>query len=79
MSKKALVPVNVLATSTEPTGQRAGDMYYNTESKKLRTFDGTVWADIVADAGGAPTGLIFDGGAPGTQYADISIFDGGSA
>lgn len=78
MSKKALVPVNVLATSTEPAGQRAGDMYYNTTSKKLRTYDGTVWADIAA-AGGAPTGLIFDGGTPGTQYADISIFDGGSA
>jgi hypothetical protein len=29
MSKKALVPVNVLATPSEPTGQYKGDVYFN--------------------------------------------------
>ena len=52
MSTKALVPLNVLAVGTEPYGQRAGDLYFNTGTLKLRIYSGSAWIDISGVGGG---------------------------
>jgi hypothetical protein len=65
MSTKALVPLNVLAIGTEPTGQRAGDLYFNTGTLKLRIYSGSAWIDISGVGSG---GVQMDGGTPSSFY-----------
>jgi hypothetical protein len=45
MSKKSLVPLNVLASATAPTipTLRAGDVYFNTTNNTLYSYTGSVW------------------------------------
>ena len=58
-----------LATGTsDPGSAAAGDMYYKTDTKKIRIYDGTTWADLASGAGSSsqPT----DGGnGVGAAYA----------
>jgi hypothetical protein len=56
---KALVVTNVLAVDFEPTGKRAGDLYFNTATKLTYIYDGAVWNAI---SGGAI--IAIDGGNP---------------
>ena len=72
MSKKALVPLNVLAKSSEPVGQRAGDLYFNTTDSTLYIYNGTAWA---ASSGGAGGGA-GDGIASASSSAPGSPVDG---
>lgn len=43
MSQKLLVPIGLVALSADPTGNVAGETYWNTTLKVIRTFDGTIW------------------------------------
>ena len=72
MSRKALVPINILATDFEPVGKYAGDQYFNTTSKIIYTFDGTAWNPPAG--GGSLTAV--DGGNPSSS-AD-TFLDGGN-
>lgn len=74
MSKKARVPVNVLAKGSNPVGEYPGDLYFNTSTKSIWTFDGTIWND---SASTSASGIIYDGGAPDTINNDVSAIDGG--
>ena len=74
MSKKARVPVNVLAKGSNPIGEYAGDLYFNTTTKSIWTFDGTSWTDSLNVN---TSGIIFDGGAADTVYTGVSAIDGG--
>jgi hypothetical protein len=65
MSTKALVPLNVLAIGTEPAGQRAGDLYFNS---------GSAWIDISGVGSG---GVQMDGGTPSSFYGGTPIVEGG--
>jgi hypothetical protein len=56
---RSLVPEGIVALTSDPTGVRAGQTYYNTTTKALRTFDGTAWANSVP--AGAASGSSFDG------------------
>jgi hypothetical protein len=47
MSKKALVPVNVFATENIPLGKYPGDLYWNTDDRRLYAFDGVSWLQLV--------------------------------
>ena len=76
MSTKALVPLNVLAKGSEPVGQRAGDLYFDTTTLKLRIYDGTLWIDIVGTGGGSSQ-LQVDGGRPASFYGGTPNVDGG--
>jgi hypothetical protein len=58
MSKRALVPLNVLAVGAEPIGSHAGDLYYNTVERNVYVFDGSVWIEI----SNTPASEILDGG-----------------
>jgi len=75
MSTKSLVPLNVLAKGSEPVGQRAGDLYFDTTTLKLRIYDGTLWIDIVGTGGAGQ--LQINGGAPGSFYGGTPNVDGG--
>jgi hypothetical protein len=54
MSRKSLVPLNVLASSTAPTipTLRAGDIYFNTVDGILYAYSGSSWIS----SGGGSTG-----------------------
>jgi hypothetical protein len=71
MSKKALVPVNVLASGSNPTGQYAGDLYFNSSENTVYAFDGTNWNPV--------TGGTIDGGSPESIFGGTNPIDGGSA
>jgi len=71
MSKKALVPVNVLASGSNPTGQYVGDLYFNSTEKTVYAFDGTYWNP-------ASSGSI-DGGSPESVFGGVNPIDGGNA
>lgn len=46
-----------LATGTsDPGSAAAGDMYYKTDDKKIRIFDGTQWNDLASGSSGDATG-----------------------
>ena len=74
MSTKSLVPLNVLAKSSEPVGQRAGDLYFNTATLKLRIYSGSAWIDISGTGGSGQ--LQIDGGTPGSFYGGTPAVDG---
>jgi hypothetical protein len=70
MSKKARVPINVLATSFEPSGQYAGDLYYNSVDSSVFVYTGSVWNVV----GGGD----IDGGLPTSNYTGVTVTNGGT-
>ena len=87
MSKKALVPINVLSSGVEPTGRYDGDVYFNSLSQSFFVYNGVTWLEFlpntqpVTEDGGVvgtaqPDDL--DGGIPGTTDFETT-FDGGNA
>jgi hypothetical protein len=88
MSKKSLVPVNLLASPSTPTGQHAGDSFFDTDSGTLKIFTGVVWLEFLPKAfidellfingGDASTPSYSDntdGGLPDSNYTEE--YDGG--
>ena len=69
MSKKALVPVNILATGTAPSAQHAGDLYFNSSESSVYVHTGSTWTTI-------PTGSI-DAGTPDSNYGGLTVVDCG--
>jgi hypothetical protein len=87
MSRKALVPINVLSSGVEPTGRYDGDVYFNSLSQSFFVYNGVTWLEFlpntqpVTEDGGVvgsaqPDDL--DGGIPGTTDFETT-FDGGNA
>jgi hypothetical protein len=70
MSKKALVPVNVLASGSQPAGRYAGDVYFNTTDVSMLVYTGSSWTAI-------PNGNL-DGGTPTSEYGGITAMSGGT-
>jgi hypothetical protein len=58
VSRRALVPLNVLAVGTEPVGRYVGDLYYNVDERNVYVFDGVQWLEIAA----SPSADIVEGG-----------------
>jgi hypothetical protein len=87
MSKKALVPINVLSSGIEPAGQYDGDVYFNSISQSFFVYNGVSWLEFLPNVqpvtedggvvGSTQTGDV-DGGAPGTTIFETT-FDGGDA
>jgi hypothetical protein len=87
MSKKALVPINVLSSSVEPAGRYDGDVYFNSDSQSFFVFNGVSWLEflpniqpVTEDGGivGSAQPDDLDGGAPATTDFETT-FDGGNA
>jgi hypothetical protein len=79
MSVKRLVPLNAVELSTDPTGARRGDIYYNTTEAELRVYDGTTWtpiADGLADHLHTYDGAIYSVG--NITYPMDPVIDGGT-
>jgi hypothetical protein len=70
MSRKALVPVNVLAKASAPSGQYAGDVYYNSTDLSVFVYTGEVWNAVGAGA--------IDGGTPTSNYTSNPVVNGGT-
>jgi len=70
MSKKALVPVNVLASGSEPAGEYEGDLFFKSTEKSLYAFDGTNWNPVSSGS--------IDGGSVDTVFGGVNPTDGGS-
>lgn len=66
MSRKSLVPLNVLASAVSPTTPNlsAGDLYFNTTDNVLYSYTGSAW---VAAASGGGGGFIAQANAPGNN------------
>lgn len=74
MSARALVPINVLATTTEPVGERAGDLYFNPDNHNLYVFDGVIWTEIATTTS---FDIIEGGDEASGSDAYTAIADGG--
>ena len=90
MSKRALVPLNILAVGAEPAGRYIGDLYYNTDTRNVYVFDGILWLELLAnaaaeileggdEAGGSDTvkGIIEGGDEAGGSDTYTLSYDGG--
>ena len=88
MSKKALVPLNLFAGGSTPTGRYVGDAYFDTSLGRLKIYNGSVWLEFLPTSqteeilyidGGlystASYGATSDGGYPDSDYT--SEYDGG--
>lgn len=69
MSRKFKVAIGLLASSADPASGASGDLYYNTDIKDLKAYDGSTWVEVGAKA--------IDGGAPDSTYGGTQAFDGG--
>lgn len=47
MSKKMLTPLNLLTRASDPSSGTEGDIYFNTDDKSIRIFNGITWVTIV--------------------------------
>ena len=62
--------------TSDPGSAAAGDMYYKTDTKKIRIYDGSAWADLASGGSGAGytygagSGLIFDLDFGRLSYSD---------
>ena len=47
MSKKMLTPLNLLTRASDPSSGVEGDVYFNTQDKSIRIYNGVVWVSIM--------------------------------
>lgn len=50
MSKKALVPINILALPSAPAGAHVGDVYFNTSTGSIHAYNGSDWTTVFVNA-----------------------------
>ena len=71
MARSFLVPLGLLAASSDPTGLSAGEMYYNTSDNTIYTFDGMAWTSVSSGS--------LDGGSVDSVFGGVNPIDGGIA
>lgn len=75
MSKRTLVPVNLLSLPTNPVAQFVGDTYFNSYTRSIYIWDGVTWLEWI------PASVLdfIDGGneADGTDYV-LEVYDLGN-
>jgi hypothetical protein len=47
MSRKMLTPLNLLTKASDPSSGVEGDVYFNTNDKSIRIYNGATWVTIV--------------------------------
>ena len=75
MSRRALVPLNVLAVGAEPVGRYVGDLYYNVDTRNVYVFDGVQWLEILANTA---ADIIEGGNEEGGSDTVQGIAEGGN-
>lgn len=74
MSKRFLTPIGLLSRGSDPIGIE-GSIYYNSQDKTVRLFDGSTWSPISGSGGENIVNI--DGGDASSQY--YAELDGGNA
>ena len=69
MSRKFKVAVGLLATGSDPASGSTGDLYFNTDVKDLKAYDGASWVEVGSRS--------VDGGTPTSIYTNVPSLDGG--
>lgn len=54
MSRKMLVPLNLLTRASDPSSGIEGDIYFNTEDKSIRIYNGEIWITIIKSTDPTP-------------------------
>jgi hypothetical protein len=75
MTKRFLTPIGLLSRGSDPIGIE-GSIYYNSQDKSVKLFDGTTWNPVGTGPGGEDIVMV-DGGNASSQY--FSELDGGNA
>jgi hypothetical protein len=74
LSNRRLVPLNLVALDSAPTGgMRTGDLYFNSVESKVYVYDGEAW--IVATGGGTGGGVTASSTAPTEPEEGQGWFD----
>lgn len=47
MSRKMLTPLNLLTRASDPSSGIEGDIYFNTQDKSIKIYNGITWVTIV--------------------------------
>lgn len=55
MAKRFLSTINLPKLSSDPVSGSEGEIYYNTETDKVRFYNGSSWADLTSSGGGGGT------------------------
>lgn len=81
-SVRRLVPLNALASATNPTDGRIGDIYYNTTDDELYFYDGAAWLPVASAGQGVLSHIhTYDGdifSVTGNTLPNPGTIDGGT-
>lgn len=68
MAKRFLSTINLPKLASDPVSGSEGEIYYNTESDKIRFYNGSSWADLTGSGGG--------GGTTSDSFTTINVPNG---
>ena len=72
MSKKHLVPLNIYASTTQPSGTNIGDAYFDYSQNVLKVFNGSIWITFSGSSSNIDEIIFIDGGTPTTNSYSLS-------
>ena len=86
MAKKFLTPIVLVNMATAPANPITGQMYYNTEERTIKAYNGEIWYDVAGPKGILDHTHYTDGGIRTVDYGNyaentdyvVSINGGGS-
>jgi hypothetical protein len=79
MSRKMVVPLNLLTMSTDPVGAIEGDVYFNVLTKNIRIYNGITWLELTPPSDDPtpfyPHTHAFDGAVHSIDVENVIRFD----
>jgi hypothetical protein len=79
MSRKMVVPLNLLTMSTDPVGAIEGDVYFNVLTKNIRIYNGITWLELTPPSDDPtpfyPHTHAFDGSVHSIDVENVIRFD----
>jgi hypothetical protein len=87
MAKKFLTPIVLVNMATPPANPITGQMYYNTEERTIKAYNGEIWYDVAGPKEILDHTHYTDGGIRTVDYGNyaentdyvVSINGGGAA
>ena len=87
MAKKFLTPIVLVNMATSPANPITGQMYYNTEERTIKAYNGEIWYDVAGPKEILDHTHYTDGGIRTVDYGNyaentdyvVSINGGGAA
>jgi hypothetical protein len=87
MAKKFLTPIVLVNMATAPASPVTGQMYYNTEERTIKAYNGEIWYDVAGPKEILDHTHYTDGGIRTVDYGNyaantdyvVSINGGGAA